>query len=113
MTLPPWRRSGVAGRLAAGEAAIAIGALGLLLGALVQALGVQGLEVDRLPQERREAAGLDQVADGLPHVRIQDVRAVCAEDRFERGAVDTGQAEQAGIPPFGQVSGLVLPAGAG
>src|SRR3546814_8176487 len=53
MTLPPWRRSGVAGRLAAGEAAIAVGALGLLLGALAQALGVQGLEVDRLHQERR------------------------------------------------------------
>src|SRR3546814_15504625 len=106
MTLPPWRRSGVAGRLAAGEAAIAIGALGLLLGALAQALGVQGLEVDRLHQERRDAAGLDQVADGLPHVRIQDVRAVGAEDRFERCVVETGQADPARLPPFVPVPGL-------
>src|SRR5690606_3660051 len=40
----------------------------LALGALAQALGVQRVEVDRLQVERREAAGLDQVADELPRV---------------------------------------------
>src|SRR5690554_7645329 len=61
--------SGVAG----GPAAAAVGGrlLILLLGALAQALGVQRIEVDRLQQERREAAGLDQVAEHLPRVRVE------------------------------------------
>src|SRR3546814_804137 len=62
---------------------------------------------------RSEATGLDQVADGLAHVRIQDVRAVGAEDRVERGVVETGQAEHACLLHFGQVRGLVLADGAG
>ena len=57
--------SGVAGSLGIGQSA----AGGLLRGALAQAFGVQRLEVDRLQEERREAAGLDQVADGLARIR--------------------------------------------
>src|SRR5580765_7170800 len=67
--------SGVAGGL--GAAAELAG--GLLLRALAQALGVQALEVQRLQQERRKTAGLDQFADGLPRVRIQRGRAQGAE----------------------------------
>src|SRR5690606_10358529 len=73
--------SGVADGLAA--AAVGGRLLLLLLGALAQALGVERIEVDRLQQERREAAGLDQVAQGLAGIRVEHVRALGAEHGVE------------------------------
>src|SRR5690606_3810213 len=83
-------RSGVAGRLAAGQVAA-----GLLRLALAQAFGIQRVEVDRLQQERGEAAGLDQFADQLARVGIQHVRALGAEQRVEHVGFEAGQAEHA------------------
>ena len=75
---------------------------------MAQAFGVQAFEVDRLQQERREAAGRDQVADGLAGVRIQDGRAVDAEHGVEVLVVEAAQTEQARLAHLGQVDGLVL-----
>src|SRR5690606_22353694 len=74
-TFGPAMPSGVA----RGLAAAGLRRLLLLGGALAQAFGVQRFEVDRLQQERREAAGLDQVADQLARVRVEHVGAVGAE----------------------------------
>src|SRR4249919_4251453 len=78
--------SGVAGGLGAGQ----VGTVGRLLGgALAQAFGVEGFEIDWLQEERREAAGLDQVADQLTRVRVQHGRAMHAEHAVERRGVET------------------------
>ena len=78
-----------------------------LLLALAQGFCVQAFEVDRLQEERREAAGLDQVADQLAHVREQDVRALGAEQHVDRLRVQADQAEHAGLLHFGHVGGAL------
>ena len=96
------RGSGVAGSLGAA----AERAAGLLRGSLTQVFGVQALEVQRLQQERRETAGLDQVADGLARTDTARPGTACralrpaSADRNRRG-------EQTGLLHFGQVQGLV------
>src|SRR5687768_17085477 len=102
--LVPSGKSGVASGFGAGQAG-AIG--GLLGGALAQAFGVQGFEVDRLQEEWRETAGLDQVADQLARVRVQHGRAMHAEHAVERGGIETGQTEHTGLLHFGDVDALV------
>src|SRR5690554_5357545 len=97
-------RSGVARRLAADRRLLLL----LLLGALAQALGVQRLEVDRLQQERREAAGLDQVADQLARIRVEHVRAVGTEHGVEHLRLEAGQGEHARLLHFAHVDGAVL-----
>src|SRR5690606_492988 len=96
--------SGVAGRLGRGDVGVAFGLLRL---ALAQGLGVQGVEVDRLQQERREATGAGQLADDLAHVREQAVRAVGAEQHVRALRRQAGDAEHAGLVDFGHVGGLL------
>ena len=69
----------------------------LAFGAATHLLGVQRLEVDRLQQERREAAILDQVGHDLARVREQHVRAVGRQHRIAVGHVEAAHAEHAGL----------------
>src|SRR5690606_28669604 len=76
-------------------------------GTLAPALGAQRQEVDRLQQERSKATGLDQAADQLAGVRVEDVRAMHAEHRVQLLRLEAGDAEQAGLLDLDQVSRLL------
>jgi hypothetical protein len=70
--------------------------------------GVERLEIDRLQEERREAAILHEVRNDLTSIREQHVRAIRREHGIAPRRIESGQTEDAGLMDFRQVRGLVF-----
>jgi len=81
---------------------------GLLLLALTQPIGIQGIEIDRLQQERREPAGLNQFGNELARIGIEHVRTLGAKKRIDHIGLESGQTEQPGLLDLGHVHGIAF-----
>src|SRR5205085_7450996 len=99
--VPAFGKSGLAGDLADRAAA----RLRLLLGKLLE---VEAAEIDRLEQQRREAAVLHRLRHDLAGEREKQARRFRQEERLELGLGDVAKREQAGIKQLELEGGLVL-----
>ena len=94
-----------------GRVGLAAAGLTRLLGGLLQVLGVEGVEVDGLEHDLREAALGDQVRDDLAGIGEELIRAVGGEQRpqFLLGKALGG--EEAGLVDLDDQGRLVLDLG--
>src|SRR6185312_14064691 len=92
--------SGVQGGLG-----VALADLTLLLTLL---FGIQGVEVDRLQQQRREPAVQDQIGYDLTREREQYVRAIRGQHHRQVLLIEAREREHAGLVHFREVRGALV-----